>query len=134
MRRLMILFGLLDFGIVATYGPRVPRLVHGLAHQPWLNSACLLMLVSLLVSGFGLIRARQWALVLNYLQFPFRLILAFLSFAWLAQLVLPAHPTILTNEAVWGSAVVIEGIRLGISIMLHVGVRRAPCGRPLIAA
>ncbi len=50
-----------------------------------------------------------------------RLLLGFLSFSWTALLILPNQPTILANEIVWGTAVALEGIRLGITIMLHAG-------------
>jgi hypothetical protein len=132
MRRLMILFGLLDFGIVATFAIRIPRLIHGLAEHPWVSAACLIMIASLCASAYGLIRIREWALVLNYVQFPVRLLLAFLSFGWLAQLVLPAHPSILVNEMVWGSAVAVEGIRLGITIILHFSGRGQQHNPPLL--
>lgn len=123
MRRIMILFGLFDLGIVFTYATHIPANIRDLGHQPWLCGTCLLMLASLVVSAYGLVRGRQWALVLNYVQFPFRVALAFLSFGWLAQLVLPQNPSIQLHEAVWVSAVALEGVRLGISIMLHRGDR-----------
>jgi hypothetical protein len=83
------------------------------------------MMASLIVSGVGLVRGQRWAFYLNYAQFPIRLLLALLSFAWLAMLILPPHPSIFFNEAVWGIAVALEGIRLGITIMLHAGSRPA---------
>jgi hypothetical protein len=119
----MLIFGILDLGIVATYATQVPWEFRGLTSQPMLNAACLVMMASLVVSGVGLLRGKYWAFYLNYAQFPVRLLGAFLSFAWLATILLPDHPSILFNEAVWGSAVALEGIRLGITIMLHVGRR-----------
>jgi hypothetical protein len=119
MRKWMVLFGILDLGIVATYAARVPGEFRGLTSQPLLNTACLLIMASLVVSGVALLRGQSWAFYLNYVQFPVRLVLAFLSFSWLAMLILPSHPSILLNEAVWGAAVAMEGIRLGITIMLH---------------
>lgn len=131
MRRWTSLFGMLDLGIVATYAVRVPREFRGLASQPLPNVACLVMMASLAVSGVALIRGRRWAFYLNYLQFPVRLLLAFLSFAWLALLVLPSQPSVLLNEAVWGTAVALEGIRLGITIMLDAGRRGPQQNQPL---
>ncbi len=66
MRRWMIIFGLLDRGIVATYAARLPVYVRGLMSQPWLNGACLLMTVSFVVSGVALLYGRRWAFYLNY--------------------------------------------------------------------
>jgi hypothetical protein len=120
MRRMMILFGVLDLGIVATYAARVPSYLRNLDAGPWLSIACLAVMASLVVSGYGLLRGRNWALVLNYVQFPFRVALAFLSFAWLAELVAPNSSPVQFHEAVWVSAVAIEGIRLGLTIMLQL--------------
>src|SRR5689334_20951448 len=119
MRRWMLIFGLLDLGVVLTYAARIPGELRGLASQPLLNAACLLMMASLAVSGVALVRGRRWAFYLNYVQFPVRLLLAFLSFSWLALLILPSQPSVIFNEAVWGTAVALEGIRLGITVMLH---------------
>ena len=119
MRRWMLLFGVLDLGVVLTYAAGVPGELRGLASQPLLNVACLLMMASLGVSGVALLCGHRWGFYLNYLQFPVRLLLAFLSFSWLALLILPPPPGIVLNEVVWGTAVALEGIRLGITIMLH---------------
>ncbi len=126
MRRWMLIFGLLDFGIVATYATRVPGEIRGLTSQPMLNAVSLLMMASLVASGVGLLRGQRLAFYLNYAQFPVRVLLAFLSFAWLALLILPADPSIRFNEVVWGSAIALEGIRLGITIMFHA----KGCGQP----
>jgi hypothetical protein len=123
MRRWMLIFGLLDLGVVLTYATRVPGEFRGLASQPLLNAVCLLMMASLALSGIALIRGQHWTFYLNYLQFPVRLVLAFLSFSWLALLILPSQPSVMLNEAVWGTAVALEGIRLGVTVMLHVGRR-----------
>jgi hypothetical protein len=120
MRRMMIIFGVLDLGIVATYAGRVPAYVYGLGRQPWLNLTCLAVMASLIISGYGLVRGRQWALILNYFQFPFRVALAFLSFTWLAEFLAPNSASIPLHEAVWVSAVAVEGIRLGLTIMLNL--------------
>ena len=94
--------------------------------QPMLNAVSLLMMASLVASGVGLLRGQRLAFYLNYAQFPVRVLLAFLSFAWLALLILPADPSIRFNEVVWGSAIALEGIRLGITIMFHA----KGCGQP----
>jgi hypothetical protein len=70
-----------------------------------------------------LLTGQRWAFHLNYVQFPVRLLRAYLSFSWLALMILPSQPSVMFNEAVWGTAVALEGIRLGITVMLHVGLR-----------
>jgi len=127
----MLIFGLLDLGVVLTYASHIPGELRGLASQPLLNAACLLMMASLAVSGVALMRGYRWAFYLNYAQFPGRLLLAFLSFSWLALLILPSQPSVMLNEAVWGTAVAFEGIRLGITIMLHVGRRSQQHNPPM---
>jgi hypothetical protein len=119
MRRWMLVFGVLDLGIVATHALRVTSYLRGLSFQPMLNTACLVLLASLIVSGVALLGGHRWGFTLNYFQFPARLALGFLSFSWLAMLILPSQPSIMLNQAVWGTAIALEGIRLGITIMLH---------------
>jgi hypothetical protein len=122
MKRWMLIFGILDLCTVATYLLRVPAELLGLVRGHWLlNATCLLMMASLVISGAALLRGQRWGFYFNYVQFPVRLFLAFLSFAWLALLILPAHPSIMLNEAIWGTVVALEGVRLGITIMLHAG-------------
>lgn len=58
---------------------------------------------------------------LSYVLFPLRIAFALLSFAWLADfalVLLPSGPRL--DEAVWLVAIVLEGVRLGITIMLHM--------------
>ncbi len=131
MRRLIFIFGLLDLSIVAIYPVKIPHYLRGITAQPWLNGICLLMMVSLVVSGYALLRDRRWAFIVNYVQFPFRIVLAFLSFAWLAELILPLSPSMLFHELVWISAIALEGIRLGLTIMMHYHRRRRPDQPPL---
>ena len=59
MRRLMVLFGVLDLGIVATYAVRVPAYVRHLGVQHLLGVICLAVMASLLVSGCGLLRGHR---------------------------------------------------------------------------
>ena len=119
MRRMMIIFGVFDLGIVATYSGRIPAYLRNLGGQPWLSAICLTVMASLVISGYGLLRGRRWAFFLNYVQFPFRVALAFLSFTWLADLVAPNSSPAAFHEAVWVSAVALEGVRLGLTIMLQ---------------
>jgi hypothetical protein len=132
MRRLMFIFGLLDLGIVATYAPRVPAYFHDLGSQPFLSIACLTVMASLVVSGYGLLRGRTWAMILNYVQFPFRVALAFLSLTLLAQLLAPIGAPVQFHEVVWVSAVGVEGIRLGLTIMLQARGPRQQHNHPLL--
>ena len=123
MKRWMYVFGILDLGILLTYAPRVPGYLRDLQSQPILNTACLLMMASLAVSGVALLFGRQWVLYVNYMQFPARILLAFLSFSWLAFLLLPTQASVMQHQAVWVPVVALEGIRLGITVMLHLGLR-----------
>jgi hypothetical protein len=131
MRRWMLIFGVLDLGVVATHAVRVASYLRGLSSQPMLNAACLLLMASLIVSGVALLSGHRWGLTLNYFQFPVRLALGLLSFSWLAMLILPSQPSIMLNEAVWGIAIALEGIRLGITIMLHASHRGQQHNQPI---
>lgn len=131
MRRLTIFFALLDVGILLTYANRVPGYFAGLSHQPVLNLICLLLTVALAASAYGLFHDRLWAFTLNYVLFPFRLALAFLSLIWLALLILPPQPSVAINEMIYGAAVAFEGVRLGLTIMLHIQHRRQQHNQPL---
>jgi hypothetical protein len=128
MKRLIACFGLLDLGIVAVYLPRVPEYAHALIHGPIATQVvcgiCLLVMASLAASGVGLLRGRRWAMALNYIQFPFRIALAFLSFGFVAELLLLGQPSAQFGEAVWMSIVAIEGLRLGLTMMLHYAAVR----------
>jgi hypothetical protein len=120
MRRIWLIFGLLDLALVATYANRLPAEIRYFGYSPWISTICLLMMGSLVASGYGLLRGREWALVLNYIQFPFRIALAFLSLTWLAELIEPAHATLRAHEMVWMSIIAVEGVRLGVTIILHL--------------
>lgn len=124
MRRLTIFFAVLDVGILMTYAVRVPGYFTGLSHQPVLNLICLLVTAAIAASVYGLFRGHLWAFTLNYVLFPFRFMLAFLSLIWLALLILPPQPSVRLSEAVYGVAFAFEGLRLGLTIMLHVEGRR----------
>jgi hypothetical protein len=119
MRRLMVVFGVLDLGVVASHVNRLSSYTVYFSHQPILSVICLLMLGSLVASAVGLFRGRSWALVLGYLQFPFRAALEFFSLGWLATMVLPAHASLLVHEFVWMCTAALEGLRLGLTIMIH---------------
>jgi len=125
MRLLTIIFGLLDFWAFAAGAVRSPIWVRNLADQTWWWVGCLLITASLAASSYGLLRGRQWAFYLNYAQFPVRILLGFLSFAFVAWMILPRNPSWPLNTAVWGSAIVLECVRLALTIKGHVGLRRA---------
>ncbi|HEX8322269.1 MAG TPA: hypothetical protein VF595_00025 [Tepidisphaeraceae bacterium] len=127
----MIFFALLDAGVLAAYADRLPGYFTGLSHQPVLSLICLLAMVALAASVYGLIFDRAWVFALNYVLFPFRLVLALLSLIWLAWLILPPRPSVFLNEIVYGAAVAFEGVRLGLTIMLHVGRRQQQHHHPL---
>jgi hypothetical protein len=137
MKRLIAFFGLLDLGIVVVYFPRVPEYVHALVFGQLATRVvcgiCLLVMASLAASGVGLLLGRRWAMALNYMQFPFRIALAFLSFGWVADLMLTGHSSAQFAEAVWMSIVAIEGLRLGMTMMLHYASARKELACPSIS-
>jgi len=119
MKRLMYIFGVLDAVVVVTHLNRIPYCLRDIAAQPFGKLGLLIALLSLVVSAIGFFRGDKWVYYLSYAQFPVRIAFALFSLAFVARLILPEDPSVILNEAVWMSCASIEGVRLGLTIMLH---------------
>lgn len=124
MKRLLILFALLDFATVLSYVPTLPSFVWGMQHNTALTVICLIMLCGLTASGYGLLQSKKWAFILSYGLFPARLALGFLSLAWVAWALLPNDPSIIVSQSIWGIAATLEGIRLGLTVGIHAEMQK----------
>ena len=87
-----------------------------------------LFLVSLAASSLGLAMERRWAMFLSYVQFPFRLLFALLSFGFLT-LIPGLSSSAYGQMPVVIAAMVLEGVRLIVTIGLHVKSRRGDQSR-----
>ena len=119
-RQLNTLFAVLDISYLLTYCGRLPSYLNDAWHGQLLASVLLLMNLLVATSAYGFLRERSWRFWLSYLLFPCRIAFAIMSFAWLAELILalsPSHPRL--HEMVWLSAIALEGVRLGVTLMLH---------------
>jgi hypothetical protein len=119
-RRISILFALLDVSYLLTYCFHVPAMLNSAWHGQRESGAILLMYLLLLISAYAFLCERSWRFWFSYVFFPCRIAFGLLSFSWLATLILacsPSHPRL--SEMVWLSAATLEGVRLGITLMLH---------------
>ena len=79
-----------------------------------------LFLVSLAFSAIGLVLARNWAIVLSYVQLPFRFVFMFLSFGFIGLLArIPHFPA--SYLALMIMAIILECIRFAVTIVIHRG-------------
>jgi hypothetical protein len=87
-RFLFLLFAVLDAVLVIRFAPADFEQLGGLS-QMSLPAASLFVLrliffVSLAASAVGLCLAQKWALIISYIQFPFRFIFMLLSFGFIS--------------------------------------------------
>jgi len=119
-RRISILFAALDVSYLLTYCYHLPDMLNSAWHGQLVSGVVLLMYLLLLVSAYGFLSESSWRFWFSYAFFPLRIAFGLLSFSWLATLILacsPSHPRL--SEMVWLSAATLEGVRLGIILMLH---------------
>ena len=126
MKVMMMVFGVLDVILVLSRLPRLPTYVRGVVHLQIVSAICLVLLITFAITAFGFIRKRHWAFLLSYAQFPFRIALAFMSLGFVAEIILPSNPSTMLNEAVWMSCAALEGVRLGLTVMLHREMKKSP--------
>jgi hypothetical protein len=111
---------LLDFSIVVLGIAGLPGYASQLLNWPPVSAFILLTHLAVAVSAvmwWWQIPGRFW---ITYLLFPLRIVIADLSFTWLAKLVLYAFPsTGLLHRVVWGIAIILEVTRLAVTIQLH---------------
>jgi hypothetical protein len=126
MKVMMTAFGALDIILVLSHLPHLPGYLRGIAQLQVVPAICVVLLITFAMTAYSFIAKRSWVFPLSYVQFPFRIGLSFMSLGFVAQILLPPNPSAVFNEAVWMSCAATEGIRLGLTIMLHREMRKSP--------
>ena len=119
---LFLLFGVLDIALAVRFGPAELGQVGGLSHMVFpaalLFTLRLFFLASLIASAVGLFLAKRWALIISYVQFPFRFVFMLLSFGFISQLTRVFDMPGLYCPLIY-TAMVLECGRLICSIWIH---------------
>ena len=126
MKILMMVFGVLDIVLVLSRLPRLPAYLRGAVNLQIVPAVCFVLLITFAITAFGFIRKRRWVFPLSYAQFPFRIALSFMSLGIVAEIILPSSPSIVLNQAVWMFCAALEGVRLGLTIVLHREMEKSP--------
>jgi hypothetical protein len=121
-RVLFLLFGVLDVVLAIRFGPAEFKQL-GVLSQMSFPAAVLVVcrmffFVSLVASAVGFFLNKRWALIVSYIQFPFRFILMLLSFGFISELsrVFAIHS--LYRPLIY-AAMILECGRLVCSVWLH---------------
>lgn len=122
-RGILTVFGLLDAVLIGLYFGKVVTADLWPSGLPIGASALELLkgifLVSLIFSAIGLCLEKRWALLLGYVQFPFRLIIPMLTFGFLPHI--PLLSRTFGGSTLLIAAVILEIVRLVVSILLQRG-------------
>jgi len=121
-RSLFLLFGVLDIVLVIWLGLTEFEQLGGLSQTSFptalLFIAHLIFFESLVASAIGLSLAKKWALIVSYVQFPFRFVFMLLSFGFITVMAhLLAMPS-LYRPLIY-VAMILECGRLICSVWLH---------------
>ena len=119
MKRLLILFGALDIITVAKAYKSIYRMIFETSEFHWISLVNILIYVSLLVSGYYLIKQNKLGLWISYAQFPLRLLFAFFSFGFLMILNRLFDGQTIGIQILSGFLLILEIGRLILSIMIH---------------
>ena len=119
MKKLLILFGILDIvTLVRSYG-QVRNLWGEWNVVPWIVAGNLLTYALLIFSAYFLIKQRKPGLWLTYVQFPLRLSFMVLSFAFLMTIAeLFESNQVIYRIFLWGIWG-LEILRLIVTIQIH---------------
>ena len=119
MKKLLILFGILDIvTLVRSYG-HVRNLWEEWNVVPWIVAGNLLTYALLIFSAYFLVRQRKLGLWLTYVQFPLRLSFMVLSFAFLMTIAgLFESNQVIYSIFLWG-VWGLEILRLIVTIQIH---------------
>ena len=79
----LILFGMLDFLTVLKNYSSIYRLIFPNREFHWIGAVYLLFFISLLLSGYFLVKQKKLGIWISYFQFPLRLYFMFFSFGFL---------------------------------------------------
>jgi hypothetical protein len=121
-RLLFYLFGFLDAILVVRFAAREFAQLASVSHEPFLGALLdilrMAFFVSLVASAVGLCLAKKWALIISYVQFPFRFVFMLLSFGFITVMAhLLAMPS-LYRPLIY-VAMILECGRLICSVWLH---------------
>lgn len=117
-----LLFGILDIVLAIRFGPSEFEQFGGLSHATFpaalLLFSRLLFLASLVVSAVGLFLGKNWALIVTYIQFPFRFVFMLLSFGFISELARVFAMPGLYRPLIY-AAMILECARLVCSVWIH---------------
>lgn len=119
MKRLLIVFGVLDLITVAKSIPQIIQLLGDISDFHWLTLLNILIYASLIASGYYLIKMEKIGIIISYVQFPLRLLVSFFSLGFLMML-----SSIFQNQsrAMWILTIILgllEIARLVVTIKIH---------------
>ena len=123
----LVVFGLLDAVLLGRFLGSVSMSNFYAAPQAawWFRATMFarpFFLLSLAVSGFGLAMQRRWGLIVSYVQFPLRFVYLYLSFGFLT--LLSRHVGQDAYRTLIIAAMVLEGARLVVTILLHARITK----------
>jgi len=128
-RLLFYLFGLTDVILIARFAPKMLAQLASVSHEPLpgalLDILRLVFIVSLLVSAVGLFGMKRWALILSYIQFPFRFLFMLLSFGFISMLARVFDMPGLYRPLIY-TAMILECARLICSVWIHRTPNKSP--------
>jgi len=119
MKKLLILFGILDVVTLIRDYKIVTALFSDLTYYPILVSGNILIYSSLIFSAYFLIRENKIGLWLTYAQFPLRLLYLTLSFGFLLTASGYFQQGELGDRVFLATLVGFEIVRLIITILIH---------------
>ena len=119
MKKLLVVFGILDIITVIKSYKNIFRLIFGTSEFHWISLVNILIYISLLVSGYYLIKQKKSGLWISYAQFPLRLLFAFFSFGFLVILNRFFNGQPIGVHILSGILLILEIGRLILSIIIH---------------
>ena len=119
MKKLLVLFGILDIITVVKAYKNIFRLIFETSELHWISLINMLIYASLLVSGYYLIKQKKLGLWISYAQFPLRLLFAFFSFGFLMILNRLFDGQTIGIQILSRFLLILEICRLILSIMIH---------------
>jgi hypothetical protein len=119
MKKFLVLFGILDLITVLKNYNNFYRLVFPNNGYHWLNIVILLIYMSLIISGYLLIRQKKSGIWFSYFQFPLRLLFALFTFGFLMILNRFINDQQIGIQLFTGLLAVLEIGRFIVTIMIH---------------
>jgi hypothetical protein len=119
MKKFLVLFGILDLITVLKNYNNFYRLVFPNNGYHWLNVVILLIYMSLIISGYLLIRQKKSGIWFSYFQFPLRLLFALFTFGFLMILNRFINDQQIGIQLFTGLLAVLEIGRFIVTIMIH---------------